>query len=125
MKRQKIFFIILFLFVFGQAHSNDKKINDLSIIPKNVFEAISLVQERHEIFRINNEKKTDFFLSEYSGQFNLFSFARNISKSFNNLEAINAKLPNLTEACNLQALAFSVAIYQKQRWSLSGNVSVS
>ena len=125
MKRQKIYGIILLLFVFGRADSIDNTINDLSIIPKNLFDAISLVQERHEIFRINHEKKTDSFLSEYSGQFNLFSFVRNISKSFNNLEAINAKLPNLTEACNLQALAFSVAINQKQRWSLSGNSSVS
>ena len=112
------------MLVLDPTYSNVKKRNNLSNLPKNLFELVSLVQEKHEIFKINNQNRGDFFLSDYNSQFHLFPFIRNISASFNNAQSINVQLPNLTEACTLQALAFSAAITLKERWSLSSNIFI-
>ena len=114
---------ILIIFSIAASFTTIDSKNDYSVIPKNIFEAISLINRKNQILKEFNNKthlKSDVY--EIADSFSLLKHA---FKTSNNLEAgFQSRYQNLTTPCNLQFQELLSAITSKEKWALQGKVYI-
>jgi hypothetical protein len=122
MKNCNLLGLVCFITVLSFYSTNAviQNVDGYSFIPKNFIEAISLIHDKNTLSKNLHQNKIDFFYNDNG--LKLYSHMKNLLKTSNSLETLNAQFPNLTQACLIQVLGVSQAFSKKELWTIKSNL---